>query len=854
MHRLTGVKRHERPPPTVVAMEGLTTGLSPTEAQARLRRFGRNESAEVRDHTIRKVLSSVAGEPMFLLLLAAAALYLAIGELGEGLLLAFFAVVSVGLVMLQQYRGERALQALRALAVPHVRVMRAGEVVRIPSAEVVPGDLMLVSEGDRIAADAVLRQASALQVDESLLTGESVPVRKSAKGASQEAPVPGGDDSPHVFAGTLVVGGHGMAEVTATGAQTQMGRIGGSLAAIDTQPTPLQKQLGRLVREFGWLALALSALVVLWHGWVRHDWVQGVLSALAFAMAMLPEEIPMVLAIFIGLAAWRMARIQVLARRPAVIEALGAATVLCVDKTGTLTENRQRLRRLVTADADVDVDAKTTDELPPSVRSLLEHAVLASRRGGVDPLDLALITRGEAALAPLELHREWELREEYALTPELPAVARAWLRPDGLHVVAAKGAAEAMADLCHLAAAQRAQLLRQVDALAAGGLRVLAVARGWAPVAQLARHQHDYDFVLLGLVAFEDPLRADVPEAVAQAHAAGVEVVMVTGDHAATALAIARQAGIDTQPGAITGVQLASMDEPALRSAVRDTRVFARVLPQQKLALVQALQANGEIVAMTGDGVNDAPALKAAHIGIAMGRRGTDVAREAAGLVLLDENVAHIVQGVRAGRRTFDNLRRAMTYILAIHIPIAGLALLPLFFGLPPILLPAHVVLTEMVVDPMCSFAFEGVAEQDDIMRRPPRPAREALLGAATLRQGLVEGGFLLAAVLAVYVIALRSLDADQARTVGVVALTAGNLLLVWVNTGPHARRLPSQKALLLIAGGAVSALGLAITWPPVRALLQFGVPPAAALLAAILTALLAVLAGAAVTRGSSFR
>lgn len=819
-----------------------TQGLTSVEARERLRRVGENVTEDASDHSLRKAVASVAAEPMFLLLLAAAALYLAIGELGEGLLLSFFAVVSVGLVMLQQYRGERALQALKALAVRHVRVLRDGALVSIPSAQLVPGDCMLLAEGERVAADAVLREASALQVDESLLTGESVAVRKRADVPAQSAPAPGGDDSPHVFAGTLVVSGHGVAEVTGTGAGTQMGRIGASLATIETQPTPLQGQVARLVRQFGAVALALSVLLVLWHGVVGHDWLQGVLSGLAFAMAMLPEEIPMVLTIFIGLAAWRMARIQVLARRPAVIEALGAITALCVDKTGTLTENRQRLRRLVTADADVDLLAGGV--LPDSACTLLAYAVLASRRGGVDPMDLAVIAHGDAALGAGGPHADWELRAEYALTPELPAMSHAWLRPDGEHEVAAKGAAEAIARLCHLEAGANEALLRRVEELAGQGLRVLAVARGRTQDGGLAANQHGYDFDLLGLVAFEDPLRRDVPQAVAEARAAGIRVVMITGDHAATALAIARQAGIPTLGGALTGARIGAMSPPELARVVRDVHVFARVLPQQKLALVHALQANGDTVAMTGDGVNDAPALKAAHVGIAMGRRGTDVAREAAGLVLLDEDFTRIVQGVRAGRRTFDNLRHAMAYITAIHVPIAGLALLPLLLGLPPILLPAHVVLTEMVIDPMCSFAFEGVAEQDDIMRRPPRPARESLLGPATWRQGLVEGVLLLAAVLAVYGLALASLGEDSARTLAVVALTSGNLMLVWVNTGPHRGRQSSPKAVLLVAGGAIAALALAVAWEPLRGLLKFGVPPFGALLGAAAAAAGVVLAG----------
>lgn len=647
------------PPPPPPPLQGLDA----REAAERLRRFGPNDTGEGRKRGWLGAVKTVAGEPMFLLLLAAAGVYLAVGDLGEGLLLGFFAVVSVGLVILQQHRGEEALDALRALAVPQARVIRGGVTQRIPSLEVVPGDLVVLSEGERIPADGVLREALAVQVDESLLTGESVPVRKLASGAAPLEQLPGGEDTPHVFAGTLAVSGHGVAEVTATGRNTQMGRIGASLAGIDSGQTPLQRQLGRLVRQFGWVAIALSALLVLGYGLLRGQWLQGLLSALAFAMAMLPEEIPMVMTVFIGLAAWRMARVKVLARRPAVVEALGAATVLCVDKTGTLTENRQKLRRLVTDTADVDLTQG--GPVPEEVHALLEYGVMASRRGSADPLDAAVVAGGDRSLQGTEhLHPQWLLEKEYPLTPELLAMSQAWTRPDGSREVAAKGAAEAIADLCHLDAARTDRLLQQVHALAAEGLRVLAVARGRTAAGQPAPpQQHDYDFELLGLIGFEDPLRADVPAAVAQAHAAGMAVVMITGDHSATALAIARQAGIATAAGALTGEQVEALDDAGLRQAVREVRVFARTMPQHKLRLVQAFQANGETVAMTGDGVNDAPALKAAHIGIAMGVRGTDVAREAAGLVLLDEDFSRIVAGVRTGRRTFDNLRRAMTYI-----------------------------------------------------------------------------------------------------------------------------------------------------------------------------------------------
>jgi P-type Ca2+ transporter type 2C len=813
-----------------------TEGLGEEEAARRLAVHGPNEIEDRERHGLLRTLRGVATEPMFLLLLTAAAIYLLLGDLGEGLMLAFFAVVTVGLVIFQERRSEHALDALRALAVPQVRVLRDGRVRRMPARELVPGDFFLVGEGERLAADAIAREASGLSVDESLLTGESVPVRKGASPlpADPSAPPVAGDDSPYVYASTLAVSGHGLVEVTATGRGTRVGRIGASLASIETAPTPLQRHLRRLVQVFGVAAILTSAALVVWYGLQRGDWMQGVLSAIALGMAMLPEEFPMALTVFLALGAWRLARIKVLARRPAVIEALGAATVLCVDKTGTLTENRMELRRLVTDSADVVV--KPGERLPEEVHRLLEFGMLASRRGGIDPMDRALLGHGDAALADTEhLHPQWRLTQEYPLSPALLAMSHEWTDEVGGRHIAAKGAPEAVFDLCHLGPQRIEAQLAKVRVLADRGLRVLAVAEGSAADGRTTSKQHDFDFELLGFVAFEDPLRASVPESVRQAREAGIAVAMITGDHVATALAMARQAGIDVDAGALNGEEIERMNEAALAEAVRRVRVFARVMPEQKLRLVQALRRNGETVAMTGDGVNDAPALKAAHIGIAMGVRGTDVAREAAGLVLLDEDFGRIVGGVRMGRRIFDNLRKVMVYITAIHVPIAGLALLPLLFGLPPLLLPAHVVLTEMVIDPVCSLAFEGAPESPRVMQRPPRRSDEGIVGWPMLWQGLVQGGCLLAGTLAIYMVALQAgRDDDTARTLAVIGLTAGNLMLVAVNAtagvGWRALFASSARAFWTVLLATTAAMAVAVAVPGVRRLLHFGVPAPAEL------------------------
>jgi Ca2+-transporting ATPase len=836
------------------------SGLSSDEARRRQLQHGRNDIGEREQRRLWRTMLSVAQEPMFLLLLVAASIYLVIGDLGEGLLLAFFALMTVALVVVQAHRSERALDALRELAVPMARVVRDGVVQRIAVSELVPGDVFMLGEGERIPADAVAREASSLVLDESLLTGESVPVRKtsSAETVSLDQARPGGDDLPFIYAGTLVVAGHGIAEVLATGKRTRLGGIGASLAAIDTAATPLEVNLNRLVRYFAIGALATSVWLALWYGLQRGEWLQGVLAGIALGMAMLPEEFPMALVVFLALGAWRMAKSQVLARRPAVIEALGAVTVLCVDKTGTLTHNRITLRRLVSADADVDVSGGGA--LPESVRPLLEFAMLASRRSGIDPMDSALLSHGDRSLlGTAHLHPNWRLEQEYPLTPELLAMSQAWMAEDRRQYVAAKGAPEAIAGLCHLDAAARQTWLRRVHALAEQGLRVLAVARATSTASSAAPSQRDHDFEWLGLVAFEDPLRAGVADAVALAHGAGIAVVMITGDHAATALAIARQAGIDTAGGVLTGDDLERLDAAALADAVRTVRVFARVMPEQKLHLVQAFGANGHTVAMTGDGVNDAPALKAAHVGIAMGARGTDVAREAAGLVLLDEEFSRIVAGVRMGRHIFDNLRRVMTYITAIHVPIAGLALLPVLFGLPPLMLPVHVVLTEMVIDPVCSLAFERAPEDPRTMQRPPRDPRESLIGWPMVWQGLVQGGALLLVTLAIYDVGLRAgMGADTARTLAIVALTAGNLLLVLVNASVGAgwRALLDKGFAMFwwVAGIASAVLVVAIVLPGPRRLLHFGVPSWQAMATAVACTVAAVALAASIQRLTTWR
>ena len=822
-------------PSTDMPAPDLERGLSTSEAAQRLAQEGPNALPGGQRRSLLSMAVATLREPMFLLLLAAATLYLAFGDLQEGLTLFGFVLVTVGLTLYQEGKTERAIEALRDLTSPRALVLRDGRPLRIAGRDVVRGDLIKLSEGDRVPADALLVSADGVRADESLLTGEPVPVGKCVAradelvGAGQRADaarvVPGGDGLPVVYAGTLIVQGHALARVTATGERSEIGRIGASLGTVESERSPLQKQTAQLVRNLALLALALSLLLTGAHGMIKGDWLQAVLAGIALAMALLPEEYPVVLTVFPALGARRLSREGVLTRRINAIETLGATTVLCSDKTGTLTENRMTVTKLVAGGVDLTeslaLDAVTEGRLPEAFHALVELAILASVVDPFDPMEKAFHQLGERFLTDTEhLHHDWRLVHTYALSPALRAMSHVWAAPgDGAQTVAAKGAPEAVMDLCHLDPARRAQVARAVEALAAEGLRVLAVARGSFAGQDWPADEHGFDFEFIGLLGLSDPVRAEVPAAVIECRAAGIRVVMITGDYPATARVIARQAGLDVGDGdVLTGDEIAGLGDDALRERMATVSVCARIAPDQKLRIVQALKARGDIVAMTGDGVNDAPALRAAHVGVAMGRRGTDVARESASLVLIDDNFAAIVAAVRLGRRIFDNLRKAMSYILAVHVPIAGMAMLPVLFGWPALLYPMHIALLELIIDPACSVAFENEPAEDDVMRRPPRDASAPLFGGSTLILALVQGLGVLAVVMAAFAWASPRMPEGEARAFAFATLVVGNLALILSNrstTGSLWTTLRTPNRTLWVVMGLASALLLAALYIP---------------------------------------
>jgi Ca2+-transporting ATPase len=795
-------------------------GLTSREAAERLARDGPNAIAAGRRRSLGALALDLLREPMILLLFATGAIYFALGDPVDATILLVSILGVAGISLLQSRRTERSLEKLRDLSSPRARVIRDGAAERIAGSEVVRGDLLIVSEGDRVAADGVLRWLSNVSVDESILTGESIPVAKRLPRA--------GDEDPHasqVFAGTLVVSGQGIAEITATGPATEMGRIGQSLQSIVVEKSPLQNEIGRLVRVLA-VAGGLVCLIVVLLQARSRGLLQGLLAGLAVAMSLLPEEFPVVFTVFLALGAWRLSRQRVLTRRIPAIEALGAATVLCVDKTGTLTLNRMRVARLSADGASLDVSEARP--LPDEFHELVEFAVLASQRTPYDPMEQAIRDCGRQTLARTEhLHEDWELLREYPLSPELLAVAHAWKTRDREDfVIAAKGAPEAIADLCHLPADQLRTLEARVQELAGEGLRVLAVAKARFHPASLPPRSHDFDFQLLGLLGLEDPLRPSVRPAIAQCRSAGVRVVMITGDYPVTAVRVAREIGLpDTE--AATGSELDALDGAALDRRLEGLSVFARISPEQKLRLVHAFQARGDVVVMTGDGVNDAPALKAAHIGIAMGGRGTDVAREAAALVLLDDDFASIVGAIRLGRRIFDNLKKATAYLVAVHVPIAGLALAPVLFGWPLLLLPIQIVFLELVIDPASSIAFEAEPEERDLMRRPPRDPRAPLISAKTLVLAAIRGSLVLAASLAVYAGGiLLDRPVGAARGAAFATLIVANLGLILAYRSIATTVLQSlarpNRALWSIVGLAGATLVLVLAVPGLRDLFRF--------------------------------
>ena len=807
-------------PPSI----GDLRGLSAEEAARRLAANGPNMLPGSSPKSLFKIVAGVLVEPMFLMLLVAGGLYLALGDTAEAIFLLTFVFVVIGITLAQERKTQRALESLRDLSAPRALVMRDGEEVRIPGRDVVVGDLLVLHEGDRIAADATLIDGQ-LDANESLLTGEAVPVTKLP-----------GTGQTLLFASTLVTRGIGLAEVTATATATAVGKIGEALAATEEPPSGLQQASRRLVRNLtiGGLALATLYFLINWL-WNAQGLLESLLASIALTMAILPEEIPVILTVFLAIGAWRISQRKVLTRRVPAVEALGAISVLAVDKTGTLTENRMQVAELQLEDATFVHEG--ADELVETFHEVVEFAMLATPADPFDPMEKAIQKFGLHWLTGTEhVHAEWSPDFEYGLSADILAMTRVFpIGASSQHMLATKGAPEAVVDLCHLGSARAQGILDQAESMAARGLRVLGVARGRWQGKTPPRSQHDFDFQFLGLLGFVDPPRPDVPAAIAECRGAGIRIIMLTGDHPATAMAIAGEVGLSERPDVITGAEIDTLDDQALRKRLRHVDVCARLQPTQKLRLVQLLREDGEVVAMTGDGVNDAPALKAADVGIAMGKRGTDVARESAALVLLDDSFASIVAAIRQGRRIYDNITKATRFVFAVHMPIIGLTLIPSLLHWPVVLMPVHIVLLELLIDPACSIVFEAEPEAEDIMQRPPRALAASPFAASNIGIAVVQGIGAAILLLVGYGSMLGlGIDATHSRTTIFIALVLGLFALILANRHPDhsllAHSALRNRWLRPMFIGIVLVLTLAIGVPYLRDVMGLALPTLASL------------------------
>lgn len=762
----------------MTSAEAPSAGLSSAEARARLQEFGPNLLVRhTRGSRLFELLRTLA-DPMALMLAGAAMLYLMLGKSHEASVLAAVIVPILGVDVLMEARSRGALKKLESTVAPRAQIIRDGRATEIATADLVPGDLLVIREGDILHADGVVRGAANLALDESQLTGEAEPQEKTPHlGPGEAAPA-----HARFFAGSTVLAGHGFGEVTATGQHTRFGNIARLVGEAQLEATPLQVKTRRLVRWMVGAALALAVVVFVARWMSGASFNSAFLYAITLAMSAVCEEVVLVISLFLTLAALRLSKSGVLVKRLASVETLGATTVICMDKTGTLTAGRFSLETHVPFNHGLKEQA------------LLEAAALACEPGAMDSLEREILEHCRShGVDPQALHARWRLVHDYPFDMVGKHMSHVWT-PVGGNTGAigeedgdpaarfvAKGALEGILEHCALSMRERQRALAMNSDLANRGMRVLAVAgrisqEGFSGV----RERDERGLELYGLLGFRDPLRPEVPRAVAQCQSAGVKLKLITGDHALTAHAVAEAAGIAHDDDLITtGAELVRLKPEHAAALARRASIFARVQPEQKYQIVDALVRAGEVVAMIGDGINDAPALRRAHIGVAMGRRGTEVARAAADLILLEDDFAALVNTIREGRRVFANLQNSLRYLTAFKVALVAVAICAPLLGLPLLLLPVDLVWLELIVHPVSALAFEGEPAADDVMRQPPRDPHAPLLGRTRVLRSALSGALLAAVALAVYAGRLGSGE-DYARGVAMAVVVTGSLILVW--------------------------------------------------------------------------
>ncbi|WP_209331114.1 cation-translocating P-type ATPase [Lunatimonas salinarum] len=789
-------------------------GLSDEEVIASRNSFGTNGMGDQAKNPVWGILLEIISEPMFILLVVAATIYFLVGESTEGIIMLVALGLVSGISLVQERKSRKAVDALRMLSSPKARVYRNGKLIEIPTDEIVVRDLILVEDGNLIPADARIIEAHDFSVNESILTGESLSVAKDHLSAS-----------PLIFQGTLVDSGNCMAEVQAIGNKTELGKIGTSLERIEQTKTPLQTQIKRFVRNM--VVFGAIAFLLVWgiNYLLSEDILSALMQGLTLAMSILPEEIPVAFSTFMALGAYRLYKSSIIAKSPYTVETLGAATVICTDKTGTLTENRMELRAIFDFHSD---SLQNFTEGNPVFSPALEYALWSSEILPFDPMEKS-IHSFYRDLAPIDERENASMLHEYPLSGKPPIMTHVFRKGSGEKVIAVKGSVEGVMRQCQLTESEKHRINTRVENFTAQGYRVLAVGKADPEIAQYPQTQQEFEFSFIGLLAFYDPPKKNIPEVLQSFYDAGIDVKMITGDYAQTASSIASQIRLHSPDSVITGEEIMSLDPSELKQKVKQYTVFARMFPEAKFRIVEALKSNGEVVAMTGDGVNDGPALKAAHIGIAMGKRGSEVAKGAAALVLMDDDLGHMTEAVALGRRIYENLKKAIQYIVSIHIPIILIVLLPLVLGWEYINLfsPIHVIFLELIMGPTCSIVFENEPIEPDSMSKPPRKVTQTFFSWPELSISVLQGLMITGACLGLGYWLMKGGESEETvRTVVFATLVFSNIFLTLVNRSFHHSFLKTlrypNKLIPLILATSLFLLVIILTVPLVQSVFDF--------------------------------
>jgi len=790
-------------------------GLSTEEVLASREKYGSNELNYKKTNRLLDSILSLFKEPMVLLLFAASSVYFISGFYGDGIFLASAIILVATISLYQDSRSRSALDKLKDLTQPQCKVIRNGQTESIHSNDVVKGDLLLVEEGTSVVADGTLLHANDLTVDESILTGESFAVSKQI-----------GEEDAMLFRGTTIAGGMGVAKVTAIGNATTLGKIGKSLESIVEEKTPLEIQIGRFVKKM--VAVGAIVFVIVWaiNFWQSKDLLDSLLKSLTLAMSILPEEIPVAFSTFMALGAWRMMKMGVIVKQMKTVETLGSATTICVDKTGTITENKMSLARIYCPKSDSIEQADN----PVSAEALriVTMAMWASEPIPFDAMEIALHEAYKKS-APEDERPNFKMVHEYPLSGKPPMMTHVFRNQSGMHIIAVKGAPEAILNVSTLTTSEKESIASKVVELASKGYRLLGVGESHLEGEMYPATQQEITFEFKGLVAFYDPPKANISQVLQRFYQAGIEVKIITGDNVNTTTAIAQQIGFKGLENSLTGDELMMLSDEELRSAVPRTSIFTRMFPEAKLRIIEALKSNGEIVAMTGDGVNDGPALKSAHIGIAMGKKGTEIARQASSLILLEDDLSKMVDAIAMGRKIYSNLKNAIRYIISIHIPIILTVFIPLALGwiFPNIFSPVHVIILELIMGPTCSIIFENEPVEEKAMFRKPRPFNATFFNWHELNASLIQGLFITIGTLTMYQLAVHEGHGESlTRTMVFMTLISSNIFLTLVNRSFHDSLFTSLKhknnLMPLIIGITLVLAAVMLLVPPITRFFRF--------------------------------